>query len=323
MNRSPRRRRLVLGVAAILCILGGVAAAALLRGLPAPSAAAHYATASPSEQLDLYLPAGKGPFPVVIYIHGGAFRFGDKREHIGGLADDIRRLHAEGIAIASINYRMSGEAPFPAAVADTKAAIRWLRSHAQELGIEPTEIGLWGKSAGANLALMAGLTGGDSTLYDAKLGMTDVSDHVQAVVSMYAPTDFLTMDRQLLASPCSKSAAGHDKADSPESVYIGAPIQQSQELARHASPISQVSAAAPPTLLQAGTADCVVPGAQSQELFDALLPLVGAERVKLMMLPGATHADSMFDAAANLDVVAQFLRTHLRGTSASGSATGR
>lgn len=207
----------------------------------------------------------------MIHIHGGAFKFGDKRDRFGGFADDIARLRTAGIATASINYRMSGETRFPTAVAEVKASIRWLRSHAQQLHIDADAIGLWGKSAGANLARVAGLT-----------------DGVQAIVSIV-----------------------HDDAESPESVYIGAPIQQAPELARRASPVSHVSAAAPATLLQAGTADCLVPGAQSRELYDALLPLVGASGVQVTMLPGAKHGDSVFDGIANLEVVARFLRAHL------------
>lgn len=315
-GRRGRIRRILLVIGGITSVLVVGATIALYRGLPTPTLTTAYAPLSASEQLDLYRPPGDGPFPVVIFIHGGAFRFGDKREHIGGLADDIARLRAEGIAVASINYRMSGEAPFPAAVADTRAAVRWLRQHAAELRLDPQAIGLWGKSAGSNLALEAGFGAGEPSLYDTRLGLTAVSDAVQAIVAMYAPTDFLTMDRQLTASPCGKSEATHDASDSPESRYIGAPIQQAPDLARRASPVSLVSAQVPPTLLQAGTADCTVPGAQSQELYDALLPLAGADRVQLMMLPGARHGDSAFDQPANLEVVTAFFRAHLRGAAA-------
>lgn len=292
----------------VFVLVGGALGAQRALAPRATSADLVYATRSPSQKLDLYLPPGPGPFPVVVYIHGGAFRVGDKREPFLGFYADIRRLNALGIALASINYRMSGEAVFPAAVVDAKAAVRWLRANAARLNVNPDAIGVWGKSAGANLALQVALTADDPALYDASLGMADVSDRVQAAISMFGPTDFLSMDRQLGAAGCGPGAMTHDAADSPESRYIGAPIQQNAALARQASPVSHLSATAPPMLIQAGTADCTVPGEQSRELYQLLLPVVGAERVSLQMLEGAGHGDSRFDGKANLDVVADFLQ---------------
>lgn len=282
-------------------------------GLSAPAAIKHvaYAPLSGSQELDLYLPQGAGPFPVIVYIHGGAFRFGDKKEIFGRFSDDIKMLNGMGIGLASINYRMSGEAIFPAAVSDAKAAVRYLRSHAASLALRADAIGVWGKSAGANIALMVGLTPDDPSLYDARLGYAGVSDAVQVVISMYAPTDFLSMDQQLLASPCGRSAATHNSGGSPESAYVGSPIQSARDKARQASPIAYISARAPPILLQAGTADCAVPPQQSQELYDALLPILGPQKLHLVLLAGARHADPVFDEAANLAVVAGFLRDAL------------
>lgn len=311
-SRPPRRRRWLAWSVAVLAL--AAATGFFLNSMLAPRptiADMAYADRSPSQKLDLFMPPGAGPFPVVVYIHGGAFKFGDKREPFPGFRADIDRLKGMGIALASINYRMSGEARFPAAVADSKAAVRYLRANAARLNLNPDAIGVWGKSAGANLALQVGLTAGNPSLYDAGLGLTDVSDQVQAVISMFGPTDFLKMDQQLLAAGCGKGDITHDRDDSPESLYIGAPIQKSADLARAASPISHVSAAAPPILLQAGTADCTVPGEQSRELHDALLPLVGADRVRLDMLQGAGHGDSKFDSPGNLDIVADFLRKTL------------
>lgn len=278
-----------------------------------------YASESKSQKLDLYLPAGQGPFPVVVYVHGGAFRFGDKQD-IGGFGEDIRMLNARNIALASINYRMSGEAPFPAAVLDAKAAVRYLRRHAQELGLDGQRIGIWGKSAGANLALMVALSPGNAFAVGSPPAGEQVSDAVQVAVAMYAPTDFLTMDAQAKAAGCSSRDAGHDAADSPESRYVAAPIQQSKEAAMNASPISHVNASAPPVLLQAGTSDCVVPYLQSQELFDALLPVVTAERVRLTLMKGWGHGDSRFDGPENLSTVGDFLTTTLRGSRAPDGA---
>lgn len=250
-----------------------------------------YGTQSPAQRLDLYRPAGvQGPVPVVVFIHGGAFAFGDKREPMAGFVNGVHRLNAAGIALASIDYRLSGEAPFPAAANDAQAAVHYLRAHAGELGLDPARIAVWGKSAGANLALMAA-TG---------------KEPVSAVVAMYAPTDFLMMDRQLRAGPCGASAATHDAADSPESRYIGAPITQAQDKARAASPIHHVRAGLPPMLVEAGTLDCTVPAQQSQTFAEAVQR--AGNRVTLHLLPGARHGDDAFETAEHQAAVIAFLK---------------
>lgn len=114
-----------------------------------------YSCAGGQDRLaDVYVPDGDGPFPAIIFLHGGGWRFGDRR-----LAPDLRRFFAEsGFVMVSIDYRLSGEAIFPAAVIDTKTAIRWLRRHAADYNIDPERIGLWGSSAGGHLAAMAALS---------------------------------------------------------------------------------------------------------------------------------------------------------------------
>ncbi len=267
-----------------------------------------YATVSPSEVLDIYMPEGLGPFPVVVYIHGGAFRYGTKEEPAYDDANDVRVLTSRGIALASINYRMSGEARFPAAVVDAKAAIRWLRANAVRLNLNPEAIAVWGKSAGGNIALMVAMARGDSRFIDTRLGNMDISESVSAVVAMYAPTDFTTMDTQVATNSGCGAAPLHGVASSPESLYLGESVQSSPQLARAASPISYVSLATTPTLLQTGTADCTVPQQQSQELYEALLPVLGVKRTRLMIFQGAGHADKVFDRISNIEVVSQFMQ---------------
>lgn len=279
-----------------------------------------YDAASESQKLDLYLPAGEGPFPVVVYIHGGAFRFGDKREPFAGFRADVDLLRGMGIALASINYRMSGEARFPAAVRDAQAAVRWLRTHSAQLHLRPDAIAVWGKSAGANLALELALGAAAPLPASAPADPPEASSAVQAVIAMYGPTDFLSMDRQAAAAGCGSASTTHDQADSPESRYLGAPVQSVPDLARQASPVFQVSNTVPPALIEAGTADCTVPWQQSQELFDALQPRVGPAQVRLRLLPGAGHGDSAFDAPDNLAVVADFLRPLLLAAPGSRAA---
>ena len=140
-------------------------------------------------------------------------------------ADLFGRLVASGIAVASIDYRLSGEARFPAQLHDVKAAIRWLRGRGQEVGIDPDRIAVWGESAGGHLATMATVTSAsrDSRARSASRG---VSSAVSAGVDWYGPTDFAAMDRDAPAD----SAMTHDDPDSPESELIGAPVQDRPDL---------------------------------------------------------------------------------------------
>lgn len=115
-----------------------------------------YAELSEAQKLDLYVPeTGEAPYPLVIYIHGGAFMMGDKAMS----ANELDPLINAGFAVASLNYRLSGEALFPAQVHDVKAAVRWLRANAETYGIDPDNFAAWGASAGGNLVAMLGTTG--------------------------------------------------------------------------------------------------------------------------------------------------------------------
>ena len=252
-----------------------------------------YATQSPAQRLDLYLPHREGrAVPLVVYVHGGAFAFGDK-------ADDRLRLEsirAHGYAVAAVNYRLSGEALFPAAVQDVKAAVRWLRANAARYGIDPDRFAAWGDSAGGHLAAMLGVTGDQRTSFDDPgLGNPGVSSAVQAVVDWYGPSDFLAMDTQARASRCPEPQV-HDVPDSPESVWLGAPVQTVPTRARAANPISYAAGARvlPPFLVVHGDADCLVPHGQSQILVAALRRHEG--EVTFTLLPGVGHGGPVFDA---------------------------
>jgi acetyl esterase/lipase len=267
-----------------------------------------YGTASPSQKLDAWLPAGPGPHPAVIFAHGGAFAFGDKRMFGRGFRNDVNALNAAGIALISIDYRMSGEARFPAAVQDMKSALRYVRAHAAAWHIDPARIALWGQSAGANIALDTGLSAGVPLFDDPASPVRGVDDHVSAVVSMYGPTDFLAMDKQLAAAGCSASAQNHSAADSPESRYLGVQITKIPAQVARANPLNYVTPASPPLLLQHGSADCTVPPLQSRILADRAAAVAGAGRVVFQIKPGAVHADGAFDTPENMAVVIDFLR---------------
>ena len=228
--------------------------------------------------LDLYLPSGAPrPLPVIVWLHAGGWRSGSRKQ-----APDLSRHFAmHGFAMASIDYRYSNEATFPAQLHDVKAAIRWLRANAEGYGLDGWRIGLWGASAGGHLATLAALTP-DEEFGHPESGANahrDLPTDVQAVVTAYAPIDFLQMDAQrddALIAVDDPSAfvlpPGARTADarSYESLLIGAPIHDRPDLARAASPLAYVTAGAPPFLIVHGRSDRAVPVQQSELLYDAL-----------------------------------------------------
>jgi len=216
-------------------------------------------------ELDLYLPAGDGPHPVVVFLHGGGWRLGSR--HAAGPAyrgqspTPFERVALAGIAVASVDYRLSGEAPFPAQLHDAKAAVRWLRARAGELDVDPGRLAAWGESAGAYLAALLGLVV-DPAL-EGDVGIPGTSSGVSAVVAWYPPTDLAAVATDLGADP-------HDPT-TREAQLLGAPAVDVPELAAQASPVTHVSPDAPPFLLLHGAADQLIPCVQSERLYDALV----------------------------------------------------
>ena len=263
-----------------------------------------YANQSATQTLDIYLPDGDGPFPLVINVHGGGFMMGDKSNP--ALTDQL--LEA-GYAVASLNYRLSGEAKAPAQIEDVKAAVRWLRANAAQYKLNSDKFAAFGQSAGGNLVSLLGTSCGVAELEGDALGNADQSSCVQAVVDWFGPTDFLQMDAQFAGTSC---PANHNEANSPESQLVGAPIQTVPDKVKQVNPITYANAKAPPFLIQHGTADCNVPPQQGKLLADALVPLIGADKVTYTLLEGAGHGGSQFEADENVKVVIDFLNKHLK-----------
>jgi acetyl esterase/lipase len=260
---------------------------------------------SAAQKLDIYWPAaGDGPFPVIVSVHGGAFRFGDKRDpQVEPMLNGLER----GYAVVSINYRMSGEATFPALVHDLKAAIRWVRAHAAEYMMDPGRIAVWGGSAGGYLALMAGVSVGVPELDDPSLGNAEHSSAVQAVVSWFPPTDFLLMDAQLEASGFPQTPeSAHSAPESPESLLLGRQITEIPDRVRAANPETYIRPGLPPFFIQHGTADDTVPYQQSLN-FACQVAEVEPDQMTYELLLNARHADPAFESPQNVKKVLDFL----------------
>lgn len=196
---------------------------------------------------------------------------------------------------------------------DVKAAIRHLRANAVAYRIAPERIGAWGSSAGGHLAAFLGVTGDVPEFEDAALGNATQSSRVQAVVDWFGPSDLLEMEPDAVAQGCPPfGGTGHDHADSPEGRWLGGQPSSIPAVSTRASPVTWASADDPPFIIQHGGLDCTVPTAQGRRMRDALLPLLGADRVSWSEFPGDGHGGPSFGAAANLDLVAAFFGRWLR-----------
>jgi acetyl esterase/lipase len=235
---------------------------------------------------------------------------GDKRDvQVLPMLEGLKR----GFAIVAANYRLSGEAGFPALVHDVKAAVRWVRAHAREFGLDGSNVGAWGGSAGGYLSVMLGTSAGIEALEDLGLGNPELPCDVQAVVDWFGPTNFLKMDEQLAAAGMPPAAGmEHNSPQSPESILMRAPIREIPERVRAANPETYIRTGAPPFLIQHGTRDAVVPPQQSVELAERLRQTSGEAAVALEMLEGLEHGDPRFEAPDNVSRVLDFLEEHLK-----------
>jgi acetyl esterase/lipase len=254
---------------------------------------------NPRQTLDLLLPkkrVTKGPLPVVVFIHGGGWRNGDKSRGLG----QVSRFAKSGqFAATSVGYRLSGEAKWPAQIHDCKAAIRWLKANAGKYRLDPKRICVFGTSAGGHLVAMLGVTGGVTSL-EGKLGShTDQNSRVACVMDFFGPTDFLTMNDF-------PGRIDHNAATSPESLLIGGPIQQHKDKSRAATPIMYVTGDDAPILIIHGTKDPLVPFDQSVQFLAALK----RAKVESVLVP-VTDGGHGFRGPAVNSRVDQFLQKHL------------
>ncbi|MDO4322703.1 MAG: alpha/beta hydrolase fold domain-containing protein [Lachnospiraceae bacterium] len=268
-----------------------------------------YGEESKNQRLDLFLPEeGQGPFPVLVYTHGGGFAFGDKRDfHLEAYLEGVRR----GFAVAAVEYRLSGEAIFPAAVLDCREAVRFLKAHAKEYGLDPERMVSIGGSAGGNLAAMLAMNIPNGAFPGEKPeDEYRETPFVAAAVDQFGPMNFKTMDDQARANGI--SFADHDEPLSPESKYLGIAVPEaSKELCAAADPASYISEKMSPILVQHGTVDRLVPQQQSLEFVREIKERIGEDKVEFAALEGAEHDDPMFGAEENLNLIFDFLRRRL------------
>jgi acetyl esterase/lipase len=234
-----------------------------------------YREGNPMWKLDLALPEERSstPRPALVFIHGGGWRAGDKRA--GYFLQGALDYAAKGYVGVSVNYRLTGEAPFPACVEDVRCAVRWLRAHAKQYNLDPDRIGGYGNSAGAHLVVHLALAGPDPAL-DGDAPWKEYSSLLQAACASATPADFTL-----------NVGANAARFQSPGS-FLHGPAETLAERLRQASPVTFARADAPPLLLIHGDADTTVKPEQSLKLY-AALKAAGAKDVALMMIHDVGH----------------------------------
>ena len=265
-----------------------------------------YNNESENQKLDIYLPEGEGPFPAIIYLHGGGFALGTKRDsHL----DAILRGIEKGYAVIGVEYRLSGEAIFPAAVLDIRNAVRWIKEHASEYNIDPNRLASIGGSAGGNLSSMLAMNIKNGDFIGEENKEYKFEPTIKTAIDFYGPTNFKVMDEQARANGI--SFTDHHEPYSAESNYLGKPLNDvDYEYAQKANPMNYISKDMSPILIQHGRIDKLVPFQQS-EIFVEAIRNIDETKVRFIPLDNADHDDKQFDSIENMENVWDWLKEKL------------
>ncbi len=258
-----------------------------------------------SQKLDIYLPETPSdkPLPLIVHIHGGGWRAGSK------FPCPVMGMALQGYAVASVEYRFSQKAIFPAQIQDCQAAIRWLRAHAKHYNFDTDHVGVIGGSAGGHLSALVGTSGGKKAFAPIG-GNEEQSDKVQAVCDIFGPSDFSTVVQQAAEDKNVKNIFAFNTPSDPYSGLIGTKLDDKPK-ADAVSPVYYISKDNPPFLILHGTHDALVPLAQSEE-FATVLKEKGVE-VWLQKLPGSGHGGPAFTKPQVLQLTQNFFDKHLKG----------
>ncbi|MEW4368890.1 alpha/beta hydrolase [Paenibacillus kandeliae] len=252
-------------------------------------------------KMNILRPESHIPLPLIVWIVGGSWLDADHYKHVPVMSE----LARQGYVIACIQYRTVNRAPFPAQLEDVKTAIRFLKAHADEYGIDAEHVGVWGHSAGAHLASLAAVTGHQPE-WDERGQWTGHSSKVTAVVDFCGPID-VQVDFD------------HEYALPVISLLVGGPMREKVANAALSNPVTHIRTAAeqgivlPPFLIMHGDADEMVPLRQSQLLYDALHE--AGSRVDMYVLEGVKHSSSgLMTRMDVLEAVSRFFARHLKGS---------
>jgi acetyl esterase/lipase len=285
------RRTLLIGGAAAAA--GGVA---LWRWRTPGANEIAYGT-GPRQVMDLTYPRGTGPAPILVMVHGGAFKIGDK--------SDLAiwpELPEAGIAVVRVNYRLSGTDRWPAPGEDCLSAVVHLQRHGADLGLDPSRIVLLGQSAGAFVAVSTALS------------LVEVGLTPRGVVSLFGPMDFSTMDQDMATLGRTPQMGATDAADSAESQLLGYAVGENRAAARAMGPVgrlTQLQEPLPPILIRHGDADPLIADLQAKRLREAWLAADPKAAVDYKLVPGAGHGGEAFETGEVKAEVLAFLQKAL------------
>ena len=265
-----------------------------------------YASNHEDQICDIYLPERNTLTPVIVLVHGGGFKFGDQGMTV--IQPVIEAAVAHGYAVVSVDYRKSGDATYPAALSDVKAAVRFVRAKAERFDFDTDKIVIWGESAGAYLAAMTALTPEVEALNGDVTDHKDYTSDVAALVDFYGPIEFYTMQAESDALGLGKDFNGES---SFESAFLGQALDKDKtktyetywETYKDSLPKKFELGA----WIQVGNADARVPYTQSQNFADRLADVIGEENVKFGIIEGADHEDDLFYTDENLAAVFAYL----------------
>lgn len=267
-----------------------------------------YADCTEDEVMDIYLPEqGDGPFPVIVDIHGGGWYYGAKSSvKIRPVLEGLER----GYAVVSLQYTWSVHGRFPIQIYDVKAAIRFLRANASVYNLNPEKIGLWGLSAGAHLASLAGTGATVPQLEDLNMGNPQESSSVQCVVALYPIIDILKLEHQHVQYGIDPNEACTNDA-SMGGMLLGKAPCKVPHLCQLANPENYITKDCPPFFIQHGLADTVVPFQQSILFADKLEKIIGQDKVTLDLFSQVDHAEPYFRTPENTERIFRFLDKYL------------
>ena len=278
-----------------------------------------YADEDPRQVMDIWLPnEGEGPFPLIVFVHGGGWVSGNKRENT---MPGVFKFPSQGYAVACIEYRLVPDVHWPEPLEDVRAAIRFLRAHAAEYNLNAENIAIMGNSAGGHLACMVAALAGRPVMNGRRYGNLDQSDAVQCLVAVYSPTDMYQLDlcdRTTAEDQAAATDGNTARGDTGEkgmgkmhNQLMGVSCMDNPEIAATASPIKFVNEDFPPAYFLQGVQDCIIPYTQSVSMVRMINEKCGVGHAELKLFPNADHGAAEMKTDDEVDLILDFIDRHI------------
>lgn len=268
----------------------------------------------PRQNMDIWLPdEGDGPFPLIVFTHGGGWVGGDKREDT---MPGAFKVMSQGYALACVNYRLAPDVVWPAPLEDVRCAIRFLRAHAQDYRLKTDKIAAWGNSAGAHINNMIAALGGRPIMKGKEMGYPEVDDSIQCLVSLYGPSDMYQIDlcNRLPESAIADATGGTETAPGrgegmvfPHNLIMGFKNSRNPAAASFGGPINFVTADFPPAFLMHGIKDPIVPYTQSVSFMNKINETCHEERCTTKLFEDAVHGDPVMKTDEVVNEILDFI----------------